>query len=198
MKSLIKLKQAVIVEGKYDKIRLSNILDATIIQTDGFRIFKNKETADLIKTLAQRCGIVILTDSDKAGQMIRKYVEKIAAGGEIISVYLPPVKGKEKRKTSPSSDGVLGVEGTDDQIIISALNRAGVTGKSQEKKDREITKTDLYLLGLSGTENSAENRGAFCSFLDLPVLPANSLLCVLNSLYDYDKFLREVEKWKQG
>ncbi len=193
---MIKIKQAVIVEGKYDKIRLSNIIDATIICTDGFRVFKNRDTADLIKALAQKCGIVILTDSDKAGQMIRKYLEKIASGGEIVSVYLPPVKGKEKRKNTPSSEGLLGVEGTEDEVIIEALKRAGVTGEKTDKKGREITKADLFALGLSGTSGANKAREELCEFLGLPTLPANSLLSVLNSLYGYDGFINEVKKWK--
>lgn len=194
---MIKIEQAIIVEGKYDKIRLANIVDATVISTDGFRIFKNKENAELIKLLADRCGIVILTDSDRAGQLIRKQVEKIASGGKITNVYLPPIKGKEKRKASPSAEGLLGVEGTDDGIIINALARVGIIGKPVEKQGRRITKTDLYNLGLSGNDGAAENRASLCRALNIPdFLPANSLLDVLNSLYGYDDFISEVKKWR--
>ena len=198
MKHLIKLKQAVIVEGKYDKIRLSNILDATIITTEGFRIFKDKEKTDLIRLLAEKNGIVILTDSDRAGQMIRKHIEKIAGKSNIINFYLPPLTGKEKRKTTPSSDGILGVEGTDDNIIIGCLERAGVIGEKTAVQGRKITKTDLFNLGLSGSPQASEKRADFCRFLKLPdFLPANSLVDVLNSLYGYDDFMSEVEKWNQ-
>lgn len=198
MRALIKISKAVIVEGKYDKIRLGNILDATIITTDGFSIFKNREKKELIKVLAEKCGIVILTDSDHAGQIIRKAIEKIVPKEQFVSVYLPSVLGKEKRKTSPSAEGLLGVEGTADAVILEALSRAGIIGERAERSGRKITKTDLYNLGVSGGEGSKEKRASLCRFLKLPeTLPANSLLDVLNSLYGYEDFKCEVEKWKQ-
>lgn len=197
MKRLIKLKQAVIVEGKYDKIRLENILDATIITTDGFGIFKDNDKKSLIKILAEKCGIIILTDSDHAGQMIRKHIEKIVPKEQFTSVYLPTILGKEKRKTTPSAQGLLGVEGTDDAIILEALDRVGVTGEKQEKSGRKITKTDLFNIGVSGTDGSKEKREQLCLYLGLPSLPANSLIDVINSLYGYEDFITEVEKWKQ-
>lgn len=195
---MIKINEAIIVEGKYDKIRLANIVDATVITTDGFRIFKDAEKVALIRLLAEKRGIIILTDSDRAGQMIRKHIEKIAEKGRIKNVYLPQLKGKEKRKTAPSAEGVLGVEGTDDEIIINALSRAGITGEPIRKEGRKITKTDLYNMGVSGTDGAAEKRACLCSFLGLPdFLTANSLLDVLNSLYGYDDFICEVEKWNR-
>ena len=198
MKRLIKLKEAVIVEGKYDKIRLENIIDATIITTGGFTVFKDKEKCALIKTLAEKCGIIILTDSDYAGQIIRKYLEKIITKNQFKSVYLPEILGKEKRKTAPSSQGLLGVEGTDDAVILNALERAGVIGEKTEIKGRKITKTDLFNIGVSGGEGSKEKRAEFSKFLNLPAtLPANSLLDVLNSIYGYEDFILEVQKWKQ-
>lgn len=197
MKLLIKISQAVIVEGKYDKIRLSNILDATIITTEGFKVFKDDEKKSLIKLMAEKKGIVIITDSDHAGQMIRKYVEKIAQGGKITNVYLPQIVGKESRKAKPGAEGVLGVEGTDDAVILAAIERSGLTGDICEKQGRQVTKTDLYNLGVSGTQNSADKRRSLCLFLGLPsFLTANSLLEFINSLYGYDDFLCEVEKWK--
>lgn len=198
MKRLIRLSSAVIVEGKYDKIRLENIIDATIITTNGFSVFKDREKCDLIKTLAEKCGIIILTDSDYAGQMIRKYLEKIVPKSQFQSVYLPEILGKEKRKTAPSAAGLLGVEGTDDAIILAALERAGVIGEKCEKKGRKITKTDLFNLGVSGGSGAKEKRAGLCEFLGLPkTLPTNSLLDVLNSLYGYEDFISEVNKWKQ-
>lgn len=195
---MIKVNEAIIVEGKYDKIRLANIVDATIITTEGFRIFKDAEKTALIKLLAQKRGIVILTDSDRAGQMIRKQVEKIAGKENIKNVYLPPIVGKEKRKTTPSADGVLGVEGTDDEIILNALARAGITGEEKAVQGKRITKTDLYNMGLSGTDGAAEKRAELCRRLSLPdFLPANTLLDVLNSLYGYDDFIAEVKEWNQ-
>lgn len=195
---MIKIKEAIIVEGKYDKIRLANIVDTAIITTDGFRIFKDADKVALIRLLAEKRGIVILTDSDRAGQMIRKHVEKTAGKENIKNVYLPPIKGKEKRKTAPSAEGVLGVEGTDDEIIINAFNRAGITGTPISKEGRKITKTDLFNIGVSGTDGAAEKRADLCRFLGLPdFLPANSLLDVLNSLYGYDDFISEVNKWNR-
>jgi len=194
---LIKLHSAVIVEGKYDKIRLENIIDATIITTNGFGIFKDKEKCNLIKVLAQKCGIVILTDSDNAGQMIRKHIEKFIPKNQFKSVYLPEILGKEKRKTTPSAQGLLGVEGTEDAIILNALRRAGIIGEPLKTQGRKITKTDLYNIGVSGMAGSKEKRESLCEFLNLPkTLPANSLIDVLNSLYGFENFMCEVEKWK--
>lgn len=197
MKRLIKLREAVVVEGKYDKIRLANILDAVIITTEGFRIFKDAEKRELIKLMANKNGIVIITDSDHAGQMIRKYVEKIAGQGRITNVYLPQIVGKESRKQKPGAEGFLGVEGTDDKIILDAIKRSGLTGEVCAKQGRKVTKTDLFNLGLSGGTNSAERRQSVLKFLKLPpFLTANSLLEFINSLYGYDDFLKEIEKWK--
>lgn len=194
---MIKLHSAVIVEGKYDKIRLENIIDATIITTNGFGIFKDKEKCNLIKVLAQKCGIVILTDSDNAGQMIRKHIEKFIPKNQFKSVYLPEILGKEKRKTTPSAQGLLGVEGTEDAIILNALRRAGIIGEPLKTQGRKITKTDLYNIGVSGMAGSKEKRESLCEFLNLPkTLPANSLIDVLNSLYGFENFMCEVEKWK--
>ncbi len=195
---MIKLKQAVIVEGKYDKIRLANIIDATIITTEGFRIFKDKEKRELIRILGIKNGLIVMTDSDRAGQLIRNHIKNIVPDAKVVNIYLPPIKGKEKRKSSPSAEGVLGVEGTDDGIILSALEKAGVTGQEISKTGPAVTKTHLFNLGLSGGEGSAERRADLCAFLGLPdFLSANSLLEVINSLYGYDEFLNEVTRWKQ-
>ncbi len=194
---MIKLSEAVIVEGKYDKIRLSNIIDATIIQTDGFALFKDKDKRELIRLFALTCGIIVITDSDKAGQLIRSHIKNIAADGKITNVYLPPIIGKEKRKAAPSAEGLLGVEGTDDEIIIKALEKAGLTLDSTEKRGREISKTDLFTLGLSGGERSREKRESLCRFLKLPILPSNTLLDAINTLYSYNEFTEMINKWKE-
>lgn len=186
------------MEGKYDKIRLSNLLDTAIITTDGFGIFKSKEKAELIRILAEKRGLVILTDSDSAGQLIRKQVEKLVGKERVKNVYLPPLEGKEKRKAHPSAEGLLGVEGTDDVIILDALKRVGIVGEQVKKRGGEITKTHLYNLGFSGKEGSAEKRAGLLCHLRLPQgLPTNSLLDVLNSLYGLEDFLNEVEKWNR-
>lgn len=193
---MIKLDKAVIVEGKYDKIRLSNFLDATIITTDGFGIFKNEEKRSLIKLLAEKSGLVIITDSDHAGQMIRSHIKSFVKNGEIINLYLPALKGKEKRKSKPSAEGLLGVEGTPDEIITEALDRAGLVHKKEDKIGRKIEKTDLYILGLSGRDNSSILRESLCRFIKIPSLPTNTLLDALNTLYTYEEFLEMIEKWK--
>ncbi len=196
MRLLIRLKQAVVVEGKYDKIRLSNIIDAPIITTDGFQIFKDAEKRALIRLMAEKRGIIIMTDSDRAGQLIRRHIEQIAGGKNILNVYLPQIFGKEKRKQKGGADGVVGVEGTEDEIILSALEKNGIFGEKSEKKGRKVTKTDLYLMGFSGKENSSARRKALLKHLGLPdFLTSNALLDVINSLYGYDDFTSEVEKW---
>ena len=130
---MIKLNQAVIVEGKYDKITLENVIDTTIIVTDGFRIFKNKEKRELIRLLAERRGIIVITDSDSAGAVIRSYLKQICPEGTITNVYIPQLSGKEKRKTKPSKEGFLGVEGMTQQALVDALARSGITGKESTK-----------------------------------------------------------------
>ena len=188
---MIKIKQAVIVEGKYDKIRLSNIVDAVIVPVNGFSIYRDKETAGLIKILARKTGIVILTDSDSAGFQIRNKIKNLARGGQVTHVYIPDIKGKERRKKAPSKQGLLGVEGIDDAILLEAFKKPGVLAeKSQALKD-PITKADLLDLGLVGAENSAERRAELQRKLGLPErLSANMLLEILNVMYTREEFLK--------
>ena len=191
---MIKIDKVIVVEGKYDKIRLANIVDATIITTEGFRIFKDKEKRELIRILALKKGIIIMTDSDRAGQMIRKHIENIVKGAEIKNVYLPFIKGKEKRKVKPSADGNVGVEGTDDEIIINSLKMNGIIGEEKQKNKEPITKTDLYNLGLTGGKDSSAKREKLLLKLGFPTfLSTNTLLEILNSLYT----LSEVQKWME-
>ena len=192
---LIKLNMPVIVEGKYDKITLENVVDALIISTDGFRIFKNKEMCALIRTLAEEKGIIVMTDSDGAGQVIRNHIKNIAANGKIINVYVPQLKGKEKRKAVASKEGYLGVEGLSKQVLSEALLKYGVVGEEINVPKRKITKADFYELGLSGTQNSVQNRQAVITALNLPKnLSASALLDVANTLYGYDEFVAIAEK----
>lgn len=196
---MIKLSQAVIVEGKYDKITLENIIDATIIVTNGFSIFKDTEKRELIRLLAQKRGIIVITDSDSAGAIIRSYLKQICPEGSITNVYVPQLLGKEKRKAKPSKEGFLGVEGLDKQILIDALERSGITGKlCQQKGNKKITKTDMYGLGLSGGKNSAQKRHSLAQYLNLPInMSSNSFLDCLNAIFDYDDFLKAVKLWQQ-
>ncbi len=192
---MLKIKQAIIVEGKYDKIRLSNLVDAMIIPTNGFELYKNKETAELIKMLSKKTGIIILTDSDSAGFQIRSRLRNITRGGEVINVYIPDIIGKERRKRSPSAEGKLGVEGVDDEILLEAFRKAGVFAEERTVPKDPITKADLMECGLVGGENSAEKRTKLQRSLGLPVrLSANMLMEILNVMYSREEFFAELEK----
>lgn len=195
---MIKLEQPIIVEGKYDKITLENAVDALIIPTNGFGIFKDREKCRLIRQLAQSKGIIIMTDSDSAGLVIRSYIKKIVGESEIINVYVPCLKGKEKRKTSASKEGLLGVEGMSEDVILEALKKSGVTGQKTDKKTRKITKTDMFEAGLSGGKDSAAKRLELLEYLDLPKkLSPNALLDVLNSILSFDEFIEVTKRCQE-
>lgn len=192
---MIKLSKAVIVEGKYDKIRLSNFIDAVIIETDGFRIFSDKEKKAFIKQLALTKGIIVMTDSDSAGFRIRNYIRNIAADGEVINVYMPDVFGKEKRKTEASKEGKLGVEGLSQDIITEALRKAGVFHTTTEEKinTREVTTADLYEDGFTGNDNSSEKKKKLLKSLQLPSKMSNSqLLKLINTFMSYEDYKKAV------
>ncbi len=192
---MIKLKSPVIVEGKYDKITLENLVDALIIPTNGFGIFKDKEKCKMIRMLAKKYGVIVVTDSDSAGNMIRAYIKNIVGESKITNVYIPQIKGKEKRKTAFSKEGLLGVEGLTPEILKSALEKSGVFGESVEDR-RKITKTDLFLRGLSGGENSGEKRKELLKITDLPQnLSPNAMLDILNTIMTYDEFCEVTKKW---
>lgn len=195
---MIRLDRPVIVEGKYDKIALENVVDALIITTDGFGIFKNREKCDLIRRLARKNGVIIMTDSDSAGAVIRSYIKKIISDCEIINVYMPELRGKEKRKARPSKSGLIGVEGMSPEIIENALKRSGVFSVKEENR-RKITKTDMFVLGLSGREDSAGKRKDFLRFLGLPEsLSSSAMLDVLNNMLTADEFFDKAELWNKG
>ena len=192
---MIKIKQAIIVEGKYDKIKLSGIIDAPIIQTDGFGIFKDKELQCLIRNLAEKRGILVLTDSDSAGFRIRSFIGSTVDTKNIVHAYIPDIFGKESRKTEPSKEGKLGVEGVSEDIIMKALANAGVLCETAEEPERPITKLDLYELGFTGGLDSAKKRAALLKYYSFPArLSANALVKVLNSITTYDQFLEDVKE----
>ena len=192
---MIKLAQAVIVEGKYDKIKVSALVDAPILQTDGFRIFKDKEKMALIRAFAQTTGVIILTDSDTAGFQIRNYLKGSIPKGKIYHAYIPDILGKERRKKIPSKEGKLGVEGMQLSILQKALEQAGVTAQKDVPKGPAITKADFFDDGLSGGQQSVQKRAKLIKALGLPEhLSANALLCVLNTLYGYARYKEEVAK----
>lgn len=191
---MIKTDRIVIVEGRYDKIKLSSLLDAIIIETDGFGIFRDKEKQKLIRKLAPERGLLVLTDSDSAGFKIRSFISSIVPNEYIVNAYIPDVLGKEKRKLSPSKEGKLGVEGISADKIIQALEKAGVTCTETEyTPKREITVSDLYSDGLSGTSDSSIKRKKLLKYLDLPErMSTKSLLEIMNIFMSYDEYKRAV------
>ncbi|MBR4224911.1 MAG: DUF4093 domain-containing protein [Oscillospiraceae bacterium] len=174
--------KAVIVEGKYDKIRLAGVIDAVIICTDGFRVFKDEDKRALIRHYADHAGIVILTDSDAAGFKIRGYIKGIVKdASRVVNVYIPDIYGKERRKAKPSKEGKLGVEGIDEDILRDAFLKAGIQGG--EPRPRDIDKALLFELGLTGRADAAARRQRLLERLGLPsLMTTNALMDVLNSV----------------
>ena len=191
---MIKLDCPVIVEGKYDKITLENVIDALIIPTNGFSVFKDSQKRDLIRLLAKEKGVIVMTDSDNAGNLIRAYIKKIVGDSKIINVYVPSLKGKEKRKTKASKEGLLGVEGMSPEMIEEALKRSGVIGRKVPENTRKVTKNDMYLLGLSGRDNSALKRKQLLKKMELPEsLSSSAMIDIVNTLYTYEEFIGVIE-----
>lgn len=193
----LRVRQAVIVEGKYDKIKLEALIDGVILTTDGFRIFRDKEMQRFIRGLAKTCGIAILTDSDAAGFRIRAMLSNIAGGGEIVNVYIPDIPGKERRKREASAEGKLGVEGMKPETLREAFSRAGIDVDGQESGNPEaITRLDLYDDGFCGGQNSADLRRALYARLGLPArLSTSAALPLLNRMLtreEYKKLVNEL------
>lgn len=190
---MLTVKEAIIVEGRYDKIKLGGIVNAPIIETNGFRVFSDKEKQSLIRQIANVRGILILTDSDSAGFVIRNFIKGTVPADKIKHCYIPQIEGKEKRKNEKSREGLLGVEGVTDEVIIDAIRKSGATILGEDAPPSEnITKADLCALGLAGGENAAKNRQALLKKLDLPTyLSSNAMLAALNCLYSL-KELKEL------
>lgn len=190
----LKITLPIIVEGKYDKIKIDSIAEATVIQTDGFGVFKNHERLALIKRLAEKSKIIVLTDSDGAGKLIRSHIVGAIPKDRIIPLYIPQVEGKERRKTAPSKEGYLGVEGTDADILRRLLEPFATDGEC-EARGQEITKLDMFEAGLSGGAESAAKRDALAKQFGLPEgMTANALLSALNVLTDACGFVEAVNK----
>lgn len=184
---MISVKEVIVVEGRYDRNTLSQVFDAVIVETSGFGVFNDREKLALLRRLAEARGLVVLTDSDGAGFVIRNYIKGAIDPALVKMAYIPDVPGKERRKSSPSKEGKLGVEGMSAEVLIAALRRAGATlsGETATHRTGGITKATLYELGLSGRPDSAARRRELLKKLDLPEkLGANALLDVLNALYD--------------
>ncbi len=191
----IKLREAVVVEGRYDKSRLSSLIDGVIIETRGFGVFRDKELMALLRRLAKERGLIVLTDSDGAGFLIRSKLSACIPPGELKHAYIPDVYGKERRKAKPSKEGKLGVEGLPLPVLKEALIRAGAHIEGEEGPPARarggVTKADFYDLSLTGAPDSAERRQALQRELGLPGrLSANGLLQAVNALYGREEFIR--------
>ena len=195
---MLKLEQALLVEGKYDAARLGNLVDGTILTTNGFRVFKDGALQKLLKRMAAAQGLIILTDSDAAGFKIRHFVTGLVGAENVLQAYVPAIPGKESRKAEPGKEGLLGVEGVPDELILQGLQTAlesSAADRKETAQTRPITYTDLYDWGISGTANSAETRRRLLRRLGLPPrLSKKELLQVLNTLYTYDSLNAEIEK----
>ena len=189
---MVKIKQAIVVEGKYDQNTLSQLVDATIFQTRGFGVMHDKALLELLRKAAKTTGLIIFTDSDGAGFVIRNFLKGALPKEGVFHAYIPDIPGKEKRKRAPGKEGLLGVEGMTKEILLSALENAGADlgGEAAKKPGDTITKFDLYTAGLSGRPDSAAKRAAFLEKLRFPAhMSANALLDALNLLYTREEFL---------
>ena len=186
------VREVIVVEGRYDKNALSQVVDAVIIETSGFGIFNDAEKRKLLQTMAEARGLIVLTDSDGAGFVIRNYIKGCVDPKLVKHAYIPDIYGKERRKSAPSREGKLGVEGMKPQVLLDALIRAGATFDDEENKKSapRISKADMYARGLSGREGSAEKRARLIKQLGLPErLTADGLLDVLNATMSREEFL---------
>ena len=194
---MLKIKEAIVVEGRYDKNTLSQVVDAVILETSGFSVFKDGEKLELLRRLAARQGLIVLTDSDGAGFVIRNYLKGAIPKEQVKHAYVPDIYGKERRKRAPGREGKLGVEGMKPEVLADALLKAGATVEGEEAAAPrgELTPADLFLLGLTGTPDSANRRAALLKALKLPEhMNAKALLAMLNALYTPAEVAELVEK----
>lgn len=192
---MVKIREAIVVEGRYDKNTLSQIVDAPILETSGFGIFKDKQQMALLRRVAEKRGLIVFTDSDGAGFVIRNHLKSAIPGKFLKHAYIPDIPGKEKRKSAPGKEGKLGVEGMSREIILEALRRAGATIEGEEAPPAcGITKQDLMELGLSGGPGAGAKRLALLKKLNLPEhMSANALLQALNLLYSLEELTTTVK-----
>ena len=186
---MIKIREAIVVEGRYDKNTLSQIVDAPILETSGFGIFKDKKQMALLRQVAEKRGLIVFTDPDGAGFVIRNHIKSAIPARFLKHAYVPDIMGKERRKAAPGKEGKLGVEGMKPEIIVEALRRAGATVEGESSAPVQgITKQDLMELGLSGGQDSSEKRLKLLKKLNLPEhMSANAMLQALNLLYTLDE-----------
>jgi len=199
---MLKIDRPIIVEGKYDKIKLSSFIDGTIIDIGGFSFFSNREKKEFIKKLAEKKGIIVLTDSDSAGFKIRNFIRSIAGDENITNVYIPDVYGKEKRKDKWSAEGKLGVEGIDEKTLSDCLKKAGLVSDNSDcpekfENGRKLTPSDLFSDSVTGSPNSADLRKRLLKNLGLPEhLSANQMIKFINSYLSYDEYAEALKKAK--
>lgn len=195
---MLKIKEAIVVEGRYDKNTLSQLVDGVIVETTGFGIYHNKDLLALLRRLGEKQGLIVLTDSDGAGFQIRSYLKSALLPHQVKHAYIPDRPGKERRKRQPGKEGKLGVEGMSQQVLEQALRQAGATilGESpRHARSASLTKADLYACGLAGGQGSRERRERLLKKLDLPAhLTPNAMLPILSALYDRQTLLEEMEK----
>ena len=192
---MIRIKEAIVVEGRYDKNALSQVVDAVILETSGFSVFKDGEKLALLRRLAEKQGLIVLTDSDGAGFVIRNYIKGSIPKSQVKHAYIPDVYGKERRKRTPGKEGKLGVEGMTPEVLLQALLRAGATVEGEEAAAPrgELTAADLFSLGLTGQPDSTARRAALLRRLALPEhMSAKALLTVLNALYTPEELEQEL------
>ena len=192
-----RIREVIVVEGRYDKNTLSQVVDATVIPIGGFAVFNDREKVALLRRLAEERGLIILTDSDGAGFVLRNHLKSVLPKDKLKQAYIPDVHGKERRKRHPGKEGKLGVEGMEPAVLLEVLRRCGATFEdgdtSEPRTGKPITKADLFALGLTGAPDSAARRRDLLAQLDLPEhLTANGMLEVLNILYDRERFLTAV------
>ena len=189
---MVKIREAIVVEGRYDKNTLSQIVDAPILETAGFGIFKDRQQMALLRRVAEKRGLIVFTDSDGAGFVIRNHIKSAIPGKYLKHAYIPDIPGKERRKSAPGKEGKLGVEGMTPEIILAALKNAGATMDGEQMSaPQSITKQDMMALGLSGGSNAAERRKALLKKLNLPEhMSANAMLQALNLLYTREELER--------
>lgn len=195
---MLKIREAIVVEGRYDKNTLAQIVDAPILETKGFGLFKDPKQLELLRSVAKKRGLIVLTDSDGAGFVIRNHIKSAIAAKYLKHAYIPDVAGKEKRKAAPGKEGKLGVEGMSPEVLLAALKNAGATieGESTARENDQITKQDFVEFGLSGGPNASERRKRLQNRLHLPEhMSANALLQALNLLLSREELAEIVREW---
>lgn len=192
---MLHIDEIVVVEGKYDKEKLKKVTDAPVVCTYGFELYRSDRIIRNIKKLAKNRGVIVLTDSDRAGFRIRNYLKQcLSESVEIKNAYIPQIEGKEKRKEKPGADGILGVEAMSEKLLEEILFKASASSCKEKKCVREVTKSEFYADGFSGKTDSAERRKKLAKLMNLPNMSANALLDIINKIYGYDEYKQYVEK----